>query len=367
MRVLTENNLRHLISGATILGTGGGGDPSSGLRTLLSDLRSGRRFELVETDELNPRSMVACAYYCGSIRAPSKKEKKSERRTLKQETRMRLALETLERRLKRSISAIIPTEVGGGNTATALHLAGISSLPVIDADQTGRSAPELVHSSYQIHEIPATPSVVVDELGDVIVVDAYRNAAHYEKIVRNFAVLAGGSTFVIDSPIEAREVPRIAIMNSMSRAMELGESVEEAGKKNSDPVQAALEFLGGFRLFHGHIQDFELRESEGFLIGDIRFKGIRDWRDQSFRIWVKNENIIGWRGNRVIAMAPDLICVLDEKGCGITNSQIRRGMKASVIGVRAERIWRTARGIKLFGPRHFGFDFDYVPIEKCVK
>jgi hypothetical protein len=367
MRTLTEDNLRHLISGATILGTGGGGDPSPGLKTLLSDLKSGRRFELVKTDELNPRSIVASAYYCGSIRAPSRKEKKSKKPGVKQETCMHLALETLERRLQRRISAIIPTELGGGNTATALHLASISRLPVVDADQTGRSAPELIHYSYQIHEIPATPSIVVDELGDVIVVDKYRDAAHYEKIVRSFAVLAGGSTFVIDSPVEAREVPRIAIMNSISRAMDLGKSIEKAREKNRNPVQAALEFLGGFQLFYGYVQDFELLESEGFLIGDIRFKGVGDWRDHSFRIWVKNENIIEWRDNRVVAMAPDLICVLDEKGRGITNSQLRRGMKVSVIGVRAERIWRTARGIKLFGPRHFGFDFDYVPIEKCLK
>jgi len=42
-------------------------------------------------------------------------------------------------------------------------------------------------------------------------------------------------------------------------------------------------------------------------------------------------------------------------------------MKVTVIGVRAEKIWRTSRGIKLFGPRHFGFDFDYVPIEKLTS
>jgi len=360
------DDLRHLVSGATILGTGGGGEPGSGLRTLLSDLRSRRRFELVKADELDPRSMVVCAYYCGSIRAPGGKEK-SEKSAPKRKAYMRLALKTLERRLQRRISAIIPTEIGGGNTATALHLASISRLPVVDADQTGRSAPELVHSSYQIHEVPATPSVVVDELGDVIVVDKYRNAAHYEKIVRNLTVLAGGSAFVIDSPVEAREVLRVAIMNSVSRAIDLGEYVEKAREKNNDAVQAAIEFLGGFRLFHGYVHDFELLESEGFLIGDIRFKGISDWRDHSFRIWVKNENIIGWRDNRVVAMAPDLICVLNEKGRGITNSQIHRDMKVSVIGVRAESIWRTAKGIKLFGPRHFGFDFDYVPIEKCLK
>jgi len=367
MRTLTERDLRHLVSGATILGTGGGGEPGSGLRTLISDLRSGGRFKLAEVEELDQRSIVACAYFCGSIRAPGRRKRRPEKPVLKQETCMRLALDSLEKRLQRKVSAIIPTEIGGGNTAAALHLASNSRLPVVDADQTGRSAPELIHSSYQIHQVRATPSVVVDEFGDLIIVDKYVNAAQYEKMVRNFAVLAGGSAFVLDSPVEARRVQRIAIMNSISRAIGLGDSVGKAREKGGDPVQAALEFLSGFRLFHGYVQDFELRESGGFLIGDTRLKGDGDWKGHSLRIWIKNENIVCWRDNRVVATAPDLICVLDENGYGITNSQLRRGMKATVIGVQAERIWRTARGIKLFDPRHFGFDFDYVPIEKLSR
>ena len=366
MRILTEDDLRHLVFGATILGTGGGGEPGSGLRTLLSDLKSKKRFELVEANELSPRSIVVCAYYCGVIRAPGGKEEKRVKPARRRKAYMRLALETLERRLRRRISAVIPTEIGGGNTASALHLASISRLPIVDADQAGRSAPELVQSSYHIHKIPATPSVVADELGDLIVVDRYRNVSDYERIIRKFAVMAGGSAFVVDSPVEAREVSQIAIMNTISRAIDLGESVENAREKSGDPVQAALEFLEGLRLFNGRVEDFELLESEGFLTGYIRFKGAGDWKDHSFRIWVKNENIVGWRDDRVVAMPPDLICVLDEKGHGVTNSQLRRGMKVTVIGVPAERIWRTARGIKLFGPRHFGFDFDYVPVEKLT-
>jgi DUF917 family protein len=29
--------------------------------------------------------------------------------------------------------------------------------------------------------------------------------------------------------------------------------------------------------------------------------------------------------------------------------------------------WRTAKGIEVIGPRHFGFDFDYRTIEEVMK
>ena len=35
--------------------------------------------------------------------------------------------------------------------------------------------------------------------------------------------------------------------------------------------------------------------------------------------------------------------------------------------IPAHALWRTAKGIELLGPRHFGFDFDYVPIETLQK
>jgi len=37
-----------------------------------------------------------------------------------------------------------------------------------------------------------------------------------------------------------------------------------------------------------------------------------------------------------------------------------------VVGVRAEDIWRTEKGLKLLGPRHFGYNIPYKPIEEIV-
>jgi DUF917 family protein len=38
-----------------------------------------------------------------------------------------------------------------------------------------------------------------------------------------------------------------------------------------------------------------------------------------------------------------------------------------MIGIPAHSLWRIPRGIEILGPRHFGFDLDYVPIEGLQK
>ena len=45
------------------------------------------------------------------------------------------------------------------------------------------------------------------------------------------------------------------------------------------------------------------------------------------------------------------------------NNALEDGAAVSVLAWRAPAPWRTPAGLALFGPRHFGFDLDYVPVE----
>jgi Uncharacterized conserved protein len=40
------------------------------------------------------------------------------------------------------------------------------------------------------------------------------------------------------------------------------------------------------------------------------------------------------------------------------------GKEVVLIGLPAADQWRSDMGIELMGPKHFGFDFDFIPIEK---
>ena len=59
------------------------------------------------------------------------------------------------------------------------------------------------------------------------------------------------------------------------------------------------------------------------------------------------------------------ICVLDPKtGKAITNPNCQQGMDVAVIGYPAPAMRRLPKGLEVFGPRHFGYELPYQPIEE---
>jgi DUF917 family protein len=68
-----------------------------------------------------------------------------------------------------------------------------------------------------------------------------------------------------------------------------------------------------------------------------------------------------------LATTPDLITILDaESGHAITTESLRYGFRVVVLGMPCDDRWRTPGGIELAGPRYFGYDVDFVPIEDRV-
>ena len=64
------------------------------------------------------------------------------------------------------------------------------------------------------------------------------------------------------------------------------------------------------------------------------------------------------------AMTPDLICLLDlETGQPITTETMAYGYRVIVFGLPCDPKWRTDAGLALVGPKYFGYDIDYQPIE----
>ena len=65
--------------------------------------------------------------------------------------------------------------------------------------------------------------------------------------------------------------------------------------------------------------------------------------------------------------SPDAIGIIDrESGEPHVNNSIAAGQRVAVLGRKAHAAHRSERGVAVLGPRHFGFDLDYVPIEKVM-
>lgn len=357
MRKLSEREVVDLITGCAILGTGGGGSPRRGLTLLKGDLEAGRSPVLVSPEELPDEAWVASPYMCGSV-SPDQGEGPEELECL-------TAFEALEEFLGVKFHAVVATEVGGGNTAVAMSVAARKDIPILDADPAGRSVPELEHTTFALRGIGIAPFAVATRRGDIIVVKKVTSEERAEAIARTIAVLSDSRAGVADHPVKGMEAKASLIPGTLCLALRIGEAVRLAREKGEDPVAAAAEAGKGTILFRGEVRRCEWEIKGGFTIGELEVEGERDFSGHTYRIWFKNEHLIAWLNGEPDVMAPDLISVLDsETGEAITNPNCKEGMRVGVVGYPAPKAWRTQKGIELLGPRHFGFQVEYRPLEE---
>jgi len=64
---------------------------------------------------------------------------------------------------------------------------------------------------------------------------------------------------------------------------------------------------------------------------------------------------------------PDLISILDRESAEpITAERLAYGQRVKVIGSSADPLLRTPKALAVMGPRKFGLDEDFIPIEQLV-
>ena len=65
--------------------------------------------------------------------------------------------------------------------------------------------------------------------------------------------------------------------------------------------------------------------------------------------------------NRVVAIVPDLICILDAiTGEAIGTETIRYGQRVAILSLPASDLLTTERALLTVGPRAFGYDLEFV-------
>lgn len=369
MKTLTRQDLYDILYGCTILGTGGGGSLEKGLALIEDALAKGKQFRLVDFSEVPDEAWIATPYMCGSV-SPSTPELEAQYADLPHlsEPEPYLAYRALEAYFGREFYGVISTELGGGNTAEALYVAALLDRYIIDADPAGRSVPELQHSTYCIYDLPIYPLACANQFGDVAILPKVVNDLRAEALVRAMAVVSKNRIGVADHPAQARVLREAVIQGAISYAWQIGKVYREAREHGEPAAARVAETGGGVMLFQGRVSNFQYDTIEGFTVGDVDIEGEGEYAGSRYHIWFKNEHIIAWRNGEVDVTVPDLICVFnDETNEPNLNPYFQNGMRVSVIGLPAPAQWRTPRGLELFGPKHFGFDIDYQPLEARHK
>ncbi len=365
MKKLSRQDLHDILLGCTILGTGGGGNLADGLSLIDKALQDGRDFVLAGLDEVPDDALVGIPYRCGSV-SPGSSQDEIQYQGLSRvvEEPALMAFEEMEEYLGRKFFGVMSTELGGGNTAIALYVGAMLGKHILDADPAGRSVPELQHSTYYINGLPIQPLTVANEFGDVAIVKQVVNDVRAEALVRAMAVASGNSVGVVDHPAKAGDIKNAVIPGAISYALEIGRAFREAKQNQKDLAGQLARAGGGCVLFRGRVSDYKWDTVDGFTVGHVCIEGQGEYDGSTYKIWYKNEHIISWKDGSVDVTVPDLICIINEDSKEpLTNPNYKTGMKVSVFGLPAPKEWRTREGIKAFGPRHFGYDTEYTPIE----
>jgi uncharacterized protein len=354
-RELGAQQIEDIAVGAAILGTGGGGDPYIGKLMALQAIAENGPIDLVSADELEDDKLVVPAAMMGAPtvileKIPSGRE-------------IQHAFSLLGDALGQEVVGIVPIEAGGLNSMLPLALSATLRIPTLDLDGMGRAFPELQMVTFHLGGISATPMVIADEKGNSSLLRTVDNN-WTERLARALTVQMGGSAMIAIYPMTVRQAREYGIESTMTLAETLGRLVREARRSSRTAVEALEEEASAVRLFVGKISDVERRTMGGFARGEVCVEGIDRCRGHEMTIAFQNENLTASLDENIIASVPDLIVVLDHQtGYPVTTESLRYGLRVDVIGFPCADQWRTPAGLDVCGPRYFGYDTEYRPIE----
>jgi DUF917 family protein len=209
--------------------------------------------------------------------------------------------------------------------------------------------------------ISISPVVITDERGNVVSFSTV-TPKWAETLVRTVVGAMGGEASMCLYPMTVAQAKQGAVLNSMSRALEIGKLLHEA---DDDPVEALCNAVQGYSLVVGKVVDVERQTTDGFARGSATIEGTGADAGRLLRMEFQNENAVLIEDGQVLASVPDIITAVDvHTARPIVTEQLRYGHRVSIVALPCDPVWRSEEALAVAGPRAFSYDIDYVPVEQ---
>lgn len=360
MRKIGIPEIEDIALGAALLGAGGGGDPYIGKLIAIGAVQECGPVTMLDPEEVPDDALVVPIAMMG---APTVLCEKAiggdEYKTL---------YETVSTFYGKPIYAFMPIEAGGVNSMLPIAAAARLGLPMVDCDGMGRAFPELQMVTFTIGGGSATPMAMVDEKGNSCIFRTVTNK-WTEELARAVTMACGGSVSVSLYAMEGKFMKEYGVCGIVTRSEKLGAAIRKV-KEATDktPEETFLDMTEGFKLFKGKISDVQRDVRNGFNFGRVVLDGIGDYKGKSAYVEFQNENLTAVVNGEMLATTPDLICLVDtETFTPVPTDALKYGKRVMVVGLKCFPLWRTKEGLELVGPRYFGVDTDYIPLEERCK
>jgi uncharacterized protein len=371
----TQQDCSDFITGLKLLGTGGGGSPKTGVELLTNALAEGLKLSWIDAADL-PEDQFSCTTYgSGSISA-GRPESQEEIEAFGKSKGMankfgfnapEMSVRQLAEYTGTKIGALVPVELGASNTPAPLVTAARMGIALIDGDYSGRAVPEDMQTTYFLKDIKTYPAAITDWWGDVLILKEAANTTMGERMGKMLAVASYGVVFIASMVLSAKDTRDTVVPGTLTLSLELGKAVRQAREAGKSPTAEAARILDGWELFTGEVTGKESGDKEGVMVGTTHIRGTGAFADHTMDVWFLNENHIAWLDSKPYVFSPDLIILANsQSGDGYTNTEIKEGDPVTVLGAKVFPAFRSPKALEFFGPRYWGFDFDYVPIEKVM-
>lgn len=369
-KVIDKQAIEEITLGAAILATGGGGNPEIGRLWALKVLDEGKDIVLVDPADIPDDTYIACPTPLGSSIVLTEKPPNAKV--------CEHAIRKLEAYVGKEVQATIPLECGGVASTITYAVAGELGLPIIDADGMGRAFPEIHMTSWGTHGVSPTPTVSCDDRLNTTVIDTQDNHLMAESIARKTSMSYGGISWIATYGMTGRQMKDTSIIKSQSVAWDIGKAVINARKNHHVPAEEIIssykepQNLKGYKIFNGKVTDIQ-REfggelQKGFTLGTLVMEGINEDAGKVATLDFQNEWLNIKIDDQIECTTPDLIIIVDTAtGDPIRTDNVKYGYRGTVILLAAQDRMRTEKGIESFGPRYFGYDIDYVPVEEIQE
>jgi DUF917 family protein len=335
LKKLTHQDLSDLVDGAAVFSAGGGGDSLVGHN--LVEMLVEKRFPVNLLDALEvPDDKIVISFACVGATASVAYHGDAALKTLT----------TLEEFLGKKAYAVIPAELGGFNTLAAVDVAARRGIPIVDADEAGRAVSEVHLGAPALDDIPLTPMTIADiDAQNVIIVKQTLNPIVAERTARTLATEWSQTVYTARTVLTSAQVKTSPFLGTLSNAMRIGILLRKA----VDPLNAVLKENRGFKLFEGVVGAVERETRDGFTWTTATLNGTHEQEGSKFEFKAKNEILIGYRDEKLVAIAPDIITSVHAETCKcVSTEKVKKGDKLVVTGIPAPSKWRTAKGLELW-------------------
>lgn len=372
IRLKTRQDIEDFVRGTDFLSSTGGGSTEEAQSRLLEDIEAGLEVGWQDVETLDDSGLVVCASFAGSIAPQTFDRTEMERRFGVEPSVLRplvTAVQELETYMGVYFDAVIPLEIGGINTGLALDAAVSLQKPLLDADYAGRAIPEATCNTAHIAGKELTPRMCVDYYGNKILIKRTANNAMTERLTKHLAVASFGIVGCAWIPLTGKEVKEIAVPGTLTRSLSIGRSIRHAKDAGGDPVEKVVAAISDtWLLFRGKIVGRSWENRDGYMWGEHEIAGEGEFQGHRLRLWFKNENQMSWLDGRPYVSSPDILEVVDDDTTEpLLNTSIRVGQRVGVIGIKRCKQLDSSPAIDALGPKHWGFDVEYTPIEQLLE